>query len=169
MPVIGTPITPSTPAGIYADDAKLNSFYGLDDITAYSDLQNTGTRDTARIQETLDDADDWINLAFLRVGRTVPIASTEKDFRTLRRIAAEWTGATLAMSRGGMPENAGFSGQDEFEKVMGWHIKHAMDELAMLVADWENTQDDNTISQAGEFSFVPLVRSIVDADDENSD
>jgi hypothetical protein len=146
MPTTGTTVTGAT--SVYADTADLEDFYGVSNITIYSDLENAGTRDSARIQVWLTRADDWINLAFKRAGRTTPIADTEDDFTALTMIAAEWAGAMLAKGRGDLP--AGFSSRDGFDSFMDGHIERAEKRLAELVSAWleANPEDDAEITEA---------------------
>lgn len=134
--------------GTYADSTDLDDIYGATNVTIYSDLEDTGTRDTARIKKWLDRADDWIDLAFSRVGRTTPIASDQADFSALTLVAAEWAGAMLAKGRGDLP--SGFSSRDAFDSLMDGHIERAEKRLAELVGAWieANPDDDTEIVQA---------------------
>lgn len=160
---------PGTPAGTYADVGDLWDWYGVKNINAYSDLENgsTDAPDNDRIQKWLDKADAWIDLAFTRAGRTVPITSDESDFSALTDVAAEWAGAMLAKGRGDL--SSGFSKPDGFDDSMDGHIERAQARLNELVSGWQDTNEDSTVTQPGVFTFVPLVRSTASAGDENSE
>lgn len=132
-------LTVDLPAGTYADSSDLDDFYGVENVTAYSDLADADTRDNARIQKFLDYADDWINLAFKQVGRTTPIPSDADDFSTLTRIAAEWAGAMLAKGRGDLPDK--YKG-DAFDSFMDGHIERAQAALQSLVDSWLELNPD---------------------------
>jgi len=148
------PSDPSSAAGIYADDSDLEDWYGRDNIDEYSDLQNAGNRDNARIQKWLTKADDWINLEFKRAGRDTPIAEDADDFSALSDVAAEWAGAMLAKGRGDIPR--GWSKRDDFDSAMDGHIERATDRLKELVAAWVDLEGDDEVDQAGTFENVPL-------------
>lgn len=142
---------PGDPAGAYADIDDLEDWFGAANITAYSDLENTGTRDTARIQKWLDKADAWIDLAFKRAGRTTPITDDADDFSALSDVAAEWAGAMLAKGRGDL--SSGFSKPDGFDDSMDGHIERAQARLNELVAAW--AADTGTIPPGAVSTVIP--------------
>jgi hypothetical protein len=138
----------------YATFSDLEDWYGVDNITIYSNLDaNTTARDFDRIQKWLDKAAQKINLAFKRVGRPTPVPSDADDFSALTDIAAEWAGAMLAKGRGDIPE--GWSSKDGFDSAMDGHIERAEKALADLVFLWsENESDTAGPSTAGAITAV---------------
>lgn len=58
MPQILTPISPA--AGLYADETDLDDLRGIDNIDSWSDLENIGARNSARIQRCFNTGDTMI-------------------------------------------------------------------------------------------------------------
>lgn len=147
MPVIGTPITPSTVVGTYSSVTLGKRMFGVANVISYSDIENTGSEDTDNEQQWLDYATDWIELAFSRVGRPIPILNTEKDFTSIQLAATEWWVPMMAKGRGDLPE--GVSNADGFDSMMDGHIERAEKALADLLRLWnENNSTSGAVSSA---------------------
>jgi hypothetical protein len=78
----------------------VENVYGTSNVAMYSDLENTGTANTARILTGLQLVDARINNRLKANNVATPVATSSTDFALLTDIAAKWTGAWLYESRG---------------------------------------------------------------------
>jgi phage gp36-like protein len=102
MPVIATPLSSAPAAGRYATQEDIESQFGVSNVTAWSQLDNTQTTaDTGRIQTALDYADGKIISTFAGYGNyATPLAPLGSDVVLVTRWAAIIAGAWLYQSRG---------------------------------------------------------------------
>ena len=102
MPVIATPITAGSAAGIYAAQSDVESQFGIDNVQVWSQLDNTqSSADISRIQQAMNYADGKIISAFANFGNYVtPLSPIGTDIALVTRWAAVIAGAWLYQSRG---------------------------------------------------------------------
>lgn len=102
MPVTATPYSSSSATGRYAAQSDIESQFGVDNIAAWSQLDNSvTTADTARIQTSLDYADAKIISTFAGFGNyAIPLAPLGSDVNLVTRWAAIISGCWLYQTRG---------------------------------------------------------------------
>jgi phage gp36-like protein len=102
VPVIATPISAGTAIGRYAAQSDVESQFGIDNVRAWSQLDNSQTTaDMSRIQAALDFADAKIISTFANYGNYVsPLAPIADGVELVKRWAAVIAGAWLYQSRG---------------------------------------------------------------------
>lgn len=94
------------PAGQYASETDIRDLFGSDNVTRWSQLDNTvATPDEDRIQRALDHADAEINGFFLGGPYALPLAGPS-DGATTTRWAATIAGVWLYAARGQQDGNA---------------------------------------------------------------
>lgn len=153
MPIHLTPLEPSDLSSDYGDIAIWYDIGGLNNVKIYSDLQDTGNQDDARIQRWMDFADDFINNKWKDAGETTtPIVAGDDRFLRLQRIHAMWGIAMMAKGRGDIPSQ--FSTRDAFDNQMDGLIERAEKELDAMIEAWKVAQD-GTAGSAG-IESIPL-------------
>jgi hypothetical protein len=102
MPVTATPITAGSASGRYAAQSDIESQFGVNNVAAWSQLDNTQTTaNVARIQLALNFADARIISTFAGFGNyATPLAPIGTDVALVTRWAAILAGAWLYQSRG---------------------------------------------------------------------
>jgi len=102
MPVTATSISSGSAAGRYAAQADVESQFGIDNVRAWSQLDNSQTTaDVSRIQDALNFADGKVISTFENFGNyATPLAPFGSDIYLVRRWAAVIAGAWLYQSRG---------------------------------------------------------------------
>jgi phage gp36-like protein len=94
------PESPAAAEGRYATQTDVENKFGRSNVAIWSDLDNDGTADVARIQEALDHADADID-GFMRDGPyTVPLVLGTSGQHVVHDWAATLAGAWLYNSRG---------------------------------------------------------------------
>jgi phage gp36-like protein len=102
MPIVATPITTGSAAGIYASQCDVEAQFGIDNVRVWSQLDNEQRiPDVARIQQALNYADSRIISTFANFGNYVtPLAPIGTDATIVTHWAAVIAGAWLYQSRG---------------------------------------------------------------------
>jgi len=108
MPVTATPIDDGSAAGRYAAQSEVEAQFGIDNVRAWSQLDNAQcSADVARIQQALNYADGMIISTFANFGNYVtPLAPIGTDAMLVTRWAAVIAGAWLYQSRGMRDEDS---------------------------------------------------------------
>lgn len=96
--LIMTPLSAPAAVGVYIDQSNLEDKFGINNIEAWSQLDNdVETADTARIQKAIDYAESKINDAFRGSRYAIPFASAPEQ---IKEWATTLAGIWLYQSRG---------------------------------------------------------------------